>query len=332
MNATEMSPAQLAGQKLMVGFEGSEFSEDVADLIASLHLGGIILFTGNIVSPEQIGWLCERLQQHAASCGLPPLFIAIDQEGGEVARLKEPFTEFPGNAAMQSEKDAEGFGRVVAYELGSIGVNMNMAPVMDVAFDPDTSIMTRRSFGADPEQVGRMGQAVIRQLQGGGIMAVAKHFPGIGRTVLDSHLERPELPISDAELDSDLLPFQMAIEEGVSGIMLGHILYPEQDPEWPAGMSEKIARELLRDRLGFQGLVLSDDLDMGAIRKHYDIPTVIERLLAADIDITLICHRSQDMETAHTVMSQLISEDEELRNRAEQSVGRILEAKKKFRI
>ena len=330
MNVTDMSPEQIAGQKLMVGFEGPGFSEDVAELIASLHIGGVILFAGNIVSPEQIGWLCEKLQQHAASCGLPPLFIAIDQEGGEVARLKEPFTAFPGNAAMQSEKDAEGFGRVVAYELGSIGVNMNMAPVVDVAFDPDTSIMTRRSFGADPEQVGRMGQTVIRQLQTGGIMAVAKHFPGIGRTVLDSHLERPELPISDAELEADLLPFQMAIEEGVAGIMLGHILYPEQDADWPAGMSEKIARKLLRERLGFQGLVLSDDLDMGAIRKHYDIPAVIQRLLTADIDITLICHRSPDMETAHATMAKMISEDEEMRKRAEQSVRRILEAKKKF--
>jgi beta-N-acetylhexosaminidase len=326
----DLSIEQLAGQRLMVGFDGPELTAEARTLIAELHVGGIILFSQNLETPGQITRLCHAAQEQAAACGLPPLFIAIDQEGGQVARLKEPFTLFEGNAAMTDISDAVHFGRVTAAELGDLGINMNMAPVVDVAFEAG-SVMDQRAFGSDPAQVAEMGAAVIDTLQQHGIMAVAKHFPGIGRTTLDSHLDRPMLDTAWEELAaSDLLPFEAAVRHDVSGIMLSHIVYRDRDPHWPASLSEQIARDVLRRRMGYDGLVMTDDLDMGAIRKYYDIDTAMRRVLAADIDLALICHRGPDIEQAWTVLRQRLEGSAELRQRGREAAERILTAKKKY--
>jgi len=180
-----------AGQRLMVGFDGTVLDDTLKHAIAAMNVGGIILFSRNIESPGQVQALCTAAQNYAAQCGNPPLFVAIDQEGGVVARLKAPFTRFPGNPAMQRTADAIDFARTTAGELQSIGVNMNMAPVLDVAPGHGPSIMAQRVFGGDPQWVARMGTAVIEHLQAKGVMAVGKHFPGIGRTVMDSHEGQP---------------------------------------------------------------------------------------------------------------------------------------------
>ena len=323
------SPEFMAGQKLMVGFDGTEFTADLEHLICRLQVGGVIVFSRNVVDPDQLGRLCGMIQRCAADCGQPPLFIAVDQEGGEVARLKEPFTTFPGNDHITTTAAAAGFGRTVAYELGSVGINMNMAPVLDVAFDPAGSIMARRSFGRDAEQVGLLGCEIIRQLQNGRIMAVGKHFPGIGRTVLDSHAVRPELDLPLDALKDDLLPFRMAIAAGVAGIMLSHILYPRLDPENPASLSPAIV-DLLRSDLGFGGLIITDDLDMGAIKNHDAIDTAVRRVMATDVDITLVCHRSPDVETAREVMIRCIAEDAPAGAAAAASTARILSLKDRY--
>ncbi|MFH1983677.1 MAG: beta-N-acetylhexosaminidase [Pseudomonadota bacterium] len=323
------SPENMAGQKLMVGFDGTDFSSDLEHLIATVGVGGVILFSRNVRDPEQIGRLCGMIQQCAEGCGQPPLFIAVDQEGGEVSRLKEPFTDFAGNDHITTESAAAGFGRTIAYELSSVGINMDMAPVLDVAFDPQASIMTRRSFGADPAQVGRMGREVIRHLQAGGVMAVGKHFPGIGRTVLDSHEVRPALDLPLEALQDDLLPFRMAVETGVAGIMLSHILYAGLDPQWPASLSPAIVA-LLRTDLGFNGVIFTDDMDMGAIRNHDGIDTAVCQIMAADVDVTLICHRSPDMERARDIMRRCMEADEKVRRAAAASVERILALKRHY--
>ncbi len=314
----------------MIGFDGTELGAETRDLIAELHIGGIILFSQNLDTPEQIARLCRQAQEQAAACGLPPLFIAIDQEGGQVARLREPFTVFEGNPAMRDVADATHFGRVTAAELSDLGINMDMAPVVDVAFAAD-SIMDRRAFAGDPARVAEMGAAVIDALQGNGVMAVAKHFPGIGRTTLDSHLDRPVLDTPWQELAaSDLLPFIAAVRCGVSGVMLSHIVYRDYDPRWPASLSEKIAREVLRGRMGYNGLVMTDDLDMGAIQKYYDIETAMQRVLAADIDLALICHRGPDIARAYEVLLDELRKSSQMRRRARESAGRILAAKEKY--
>jgi beta-N-acetylhexosaminidase len=188
---------QIAGQRLLVGFDGDDLNADLTFLIKVLFVGGLILFSRNIQSPDQVRELCRSLQHFAKDCGQPPLFIAIDQEGGQVARLKDPFPQFPlGNPGLTTLSDARYFADITAKGLLEIGVNMNMAPVMDVEPDGFQGVMTKRVFKGCPDVVSDMGTTVIKGFQALGLMAVAKHFPGIGRTTLDSHLTLPVLETS----------------------------------------------------------------------------------------------------------------------------------------
>jgi beta-N-acetylhexosaminidase len=331
MMAKPLNDQQLAGQRLMVGFDGTTFNSDLQFLIEKLHVGGVILFTRNILEPRQLQNLCTDIQRCNHRSGLPPLSIAIDQEGGDVARLKKPFAQHPGAAQMKSEEDACEFVRITAAELRSAGVNMNMAPVMDVAPGEIPSIMASRSYGSDPAQVSRMGCRVIEHFQQRNIMAVAKHFPGIGRTVLDSHEDMPTLDVDmDTLKKSDLVPFKDAIDCQVAGMMLSHIFYKRIDPDWPASLSPVIAGDLLRKGLGYKGVVMTDDLDMGAIKKHYDIETVITQILSADVDMALICHKGPDIQAAHEIILRQITDSAEHRHKGIESVNRILQLKMKY--
>lgn len=299
MNPETFSLEQLAGQRLMVGFEGKRLNAQLKLLIRDLKIGGIILFSQNVEAPDQVKKLCGAVQEYARLNAQPPLLIAIDQEGGQVARLKEPFTQFPGNPAMKDVADAVYFAQTTATELAEVGINMNLAPVLDIAPAEISSIMAARSFGHDPLWVSKLGLTIISQLQQNNIMAVAKHFPGIGRTVLDSHIDLPSCDYDLAELEScDLIPFTDSIEQKVAGIMLSHVIYKKIDPRWPASLSKRIAQQLLREHMQFSGISMTDDLDMGAINKHYDMKTVIRQILRADIDMILICHQGPNIEIA----------------------------------
>jgi len=331
MNISGFSAEQMAGQRLMVGFDGVEFSDEVKFLIDTVKAGGVILFACNVKTPGQIKNLCESIQDYARSCGQPPLIIAIDQEGGQVARLKEPFTQFPGNPAIKSEEDASVFATITASELLGVGINMNMAPVMDIVPEGAGSVMSGRVFGSDPYRVSKMGVVVIEGLQAKRIMAVAKHFPGIGRTLLDSHLDLPSLDAGPADLESfDLIPFEAAIKHDVAGIMLSHIIYTGIDGQWPASLSEKVAKKLLRDSMGYEGIVMTDDLDMGAVKNHFEIRTSVRQILSAGIDIMLICHAGSDIELAFEEILKNMRDSVRLRADAEKSVRRIMRVKEKY--
>jgi beta-N-acetylhexosaminidase len=325
---TDFSTAVMAGQRLMVGFDGTDFNDDLKFLIGTLQVGGLILFSRNLGTPDQIRHLCRDCQSFAASSGLPPLFIAIDQEGGQVARLKAPFTLFPGNPAMKNPTDAAHFARITARELTSLGINMNMAPVLDIAPKGGDSIMAGRAFGSDPDWVSTMGMSVVEHFQRRGIMAVAKHFPGIGRTVLDSHLALPDLDIDVKALaDTDLVPFKAAVHGDVAGIMLSHIRYTGIDPVWPASLSPAVTADLLRGEMGYQGVVITDDLDMGAIKPNHSIDTAIDQILTADVDIALICHKGPDIEAACKKIRISLAADSRLQQMGRQSMDRILRLK-----
>ncbi len=319
----------LAGQRLMLGFEGTGLTPDLKEIIEKYQAGGIILFRNNIQSPDQLAQLCADAQSFARSCGRPPLFIAVDQEGGKVSRLPEPFTRFGGNPCIRSRTEAENFARITARELQKSGINMNLAPVMDVVPPKTDSIMQDRSFAGDARTVAELGTAVINTLQENKVMAVAKHFPGIGRTVLDSH---HKLPVLDADLSileaSDLVPFEAAVHADVSGIMLTHVVYPRLDDQWQASLSVAIARDLLRNVLGFQGLVLTDDLDMKAI--DHDMATCMAQVLASDIDLALICHKGPNIENAFQALVGLLESDASLQARADVCLERIYRYKKKY--
>jgi beta-N-acetylhexosaminidase len=323
--------AQLAGQRLMVGFEGTELNADLRFLIDSLKVGGIILFSINLAGPNQIKKLCDGIQAYACECRQPPLLIAIDQEGGQVARLKAPFTQFDGNPAMGGKQDAADFARICANELAQVGINMNLAPVLDVNCPGVDSVMARRSFGDTPQWVSSLGVTVIEQLQSRKIMAVAKHFPGIGRTTADSHHDRPILDTASHKLGNhDILPFKAAIEHRVAGMMLSHVVYSKIDSQWPASLSPTIVRSWLRQRLGYRGVVMTDDLDMGAIKKHYSLVTVMEQIVAADIDMALICHKGPDIQQGFELLLRTIMDDPAAKQMGLCSFERILALKRHY--
>jgi beta-N-acetylhexosaminidase len=331
MDITDFSDKQMAGQRLMVGFDGTEMNAELEFLIDTLKVGGIILFSRNLIDPGQIKNLCFSMQSYARSCGQPPLLIAIDQEGGQVARLKEPFTQFPGNPKMKGPEDAVFFAETTAKELSEVGINMNLAPVLDVAPEGINSVMAERAFGPDPSWVSEQGKVVIEHLQAEKIMAVAKHFPGIGRTVLDSHFELPDLDIDvDAMKGFDLFPFKAAISHDVAGIMLSHIRYIGIDPDWPASLSKIIADDLLRKQMGYDGVVMTDDLDMGAIEKHYDIKTGIHQILSADIDMTLICHAGPNIENAFKEILDVQRRSQTMKAKGVKSLERVMRLKKRY--
>lgn len=331
MDITAFSDEQSAGQRLMVGFDGTELNPDLKFLIKTLHVGGVILFARNLIHPGQIKRLCSSIQEYARSCDQPPLFISIDQEGGKVARLKEPFTQFPGNPQMKGPEDAIHFARVTAAELTEIRVNMNLAPVLDVAPQGINSVQASRVFGHDPLWVSELGTVVIHHLQSNNIMAVAKHFPGIGRIILDPHDEISDLDIDvDAMQATDLLPFKAAIDNDVAGIMLSHIRYPNMDATWPASLSAVIAHDLLRKQMGYGGVIMTDDLDMGAIKKHYDLKTVLRQILSADIDIALICHKGPDIENAYQEILKYLSNSNLIKEKGLHSLKRIMNLKRKY--
>jgi beta-N-acetylhexosaminidase len=333
-DADSLMPEQLAGQRLMVGFHGKALDDDLRFMIRELRVGGLILFKRNVSDPSQVAELCNEAQAYAADRGNPPILIAIDQEGGPVARLGPPFTVFPGNRSIGtsgSEESAKEFGTVTARELKGVGINMNLAPVLDVSPPGFDSVMADRVFGEDPELVASLGKTVISALQDNGMPATAKHFPGIGRTTLDSHADLPQLDTERQVLDeTDLVPFRAAITNGVEAVMLSHVVYKAFDAKWPASLSSAIAKGILRGSMEFEGIIMTDDLDMGAIQKHFDIETAIRRISDAEIDIALICHNRQKIEIAHQVLVEVVGETEESRRKASACVQRILNLKQKY--
>ncbi|TYT74309.1 glycoside hydrolase family 3 N-terminal domain-containing protein [Desulfobotulus mexicanus] len=322
----QWSPRKLAGQRLMIGFEGPVCDERIRSLIARIFPAGVVLFSTNVRNPEQLIRLNRDLQSSAKEAGLPPLIIAMDQEGGNVARLREPdFREFAPISELKSTEEAREHARCMAVELKALGITMNLAPVLDVA-DKDTSIMKKRAFTGDARAVTDMGLAMISAYRQEGIHSVAKHFPGIGRTILDSHHVLPRLDAEKSLLAvNDFLPFGAAIKADVDGIMVSHILYGKLDPEWPASLSSIISRDLLRNEMGYEGVVMTDDLDMKAIRLPME--KVMERMVLAEIDLGLICHEGPAIDEAFSTLL-FMAEKEENKASFIQSAKRILRIKK----
>jgi len=329
MDRSRIIQETMSGQRLMLGFDGIELNKDLKHIINDIKACGIILFARNIKTPEQVASLCEACQDYAKSCGIPPLFIAVDQEGGKVARLKEPFTVFKGSPFVESVQDARNFATITAGELRQVGINMNFAPVLDIVPEGVDSIMKDRVFKGDAKRVSMLGSEVIHTLQKKGVMAVAKHFPGIGRTIKDSHFHLPVLDIDLETLEeSDMIPFENAKNRGVSGIMLSHISYPKLDSQWQASLSPFICHDLLRGQMGYDGLVMTDDLDMKAI--EHDMKTCVRQILKSGIDMALICHKGPDIDIAYHEITRLLSEDEALYLMGKKSVERILRLKKQY--
>jgi beta-N-acetylhexosaminidase len=297
------------GPLLMVGIPGPGLDAVARELVRDLKVGGVILFARNIEAPEQVWELCRDLQREAVAASGLPLLISVDQEGGPVQRLKAPFTIIPPArklGLMGSALRVEALARQTARELSLVGINVNLAPVLDVARGPDCP-QWERSFGADPELVAALSAAAIRGYRDGGVLPVAKHFPGLGDTRVDSHLDLPRSQSKDPSRKQDLVPFRRAVAEKVPLIMTAHLVVPEWDSR--AGtLSPVILQEKLRRDLGFKGVIITDDLEMGAIANRQQVPQGAQEALAAGADLLLICNNQQAVwETA-----RLLAGDEAL--------------------
>jgi len=318
---------QKIGRLFIGGIPGPELDTNTIRLIKNYHLGGIILFSRNIEDPIQLARLCRDIQKVAMANSGYPLFLAIDQEGGRVARLKQPFSQFPGNAGIGESN----FASITAREMSLVGLNMNMAPVIDVAqvhMDPH---LVGRSFSQDPLLVTKLGKIVINTLQQGGIMAVGKHFPGLGKSDLDPHLHLPTIHATFKEMESvHLAPFQGAIDANVAAIMSSHAVYPALEPGIPATLSRNIMTDLLREKMSFNGLIISDDLEMGAIANKRGLPEGAADALEAGIDLLLVC-KSQSLllESIELIRDKILRGDIPY-ERLEKSLERINKYKKRF--
>ena len=283
-----------AGQLSIAGFAGHSIPTDLKLLAREFDLGGVIFFARNIDAPEQVAELSREAQELAREL---PLWVSVDQEGGRVARLKAPFTVWPAMAALGRSKDeklAERFARALATELKAVGISMDYTPVLDVHTNPSNPVIGDRSLADRAEEVARLGSAIIRTLQAEGIAASGKHFPGHGDTSVDSHFELPLIEHDPDRLDAvELLPFKAAIAADVASIMTAHILIPALDSERPGTLSPRIVNDLLKEKLGYQGLVLSDDLEMKAISGRYGIPEATVMAIAAGCDAVLMCGAEQ---------------------------------------
>jgi beta-N-acetylhexosaminidase len=335
---SRMTTEEKVGQLFMVYFDGTSLLPDLEKMITEYHVGGIIIFPHNLSTLSDLATLISQAQQ-AATSSEPyiPLFVAADQEGWPIWRLPSGATIFPSNMAVgatHSVEDARLMAQVMATEMKALGINMNLAPVMDVNSNPDNPIIGTRSFGSSPDLVSRLGTAMIETYQSNGVVATAKHFPGHGDTSVDSHLELPTIEHDLARLEAvELPPFQAAISVGVDCIMTAHIYVPalDDEPNRPATLSPPILQGLLREQMGFQGLIATDSLGMLGITSRRDLPTATTLAFEAGADLLLFGHDPghppSEQRAAYEQLLKLVEEGSIPMSRLDESVRRILRVK-----
>lgn len=288
-----------------VGFHTPTVPPEIDSLLAR-GVSSVILFSRNVEYPAQVRDLCADLKNRAGR----PLMIGIDQEGGRVRRLRDGFTEIPSMRAVGKANDpqlAKDIGAVLARELRAVNIDLNFAPTIDVDTNPNNPVIADRSFSRSPELVSDLGCALIEGLQGNGVAACGKHFPGHGDTNVDSHKELPRMTHDMDRLNRiELLPFEAAIKCGVAMIMTAHVVFEPIDPKYPSTMSRDVMTGILRERMRFDGVIVSDDLEMKAIANHFNIEEVIIRCVNAGVDLLMICHNHKLQHQAIDLLTRAV--------------------------
>ena len=320
------------GQLLIAGFNGHQIPSELRALASEFGLGGVILFARNIADPEQVADLAFEASRLVPDM---PVWVSVDQEGGRVARLKAPFTEWPPMATLGRSGDAglaERFARALAFELKAVGVTLDYAPVLDIHTNPRNPVIGDRALAATADGVARLGTVIVRALQGAGIAACGKHFPGHGDTAADSHHEMPLVEHPPERLrEVELKPFAAAVAAGVATIMTAHVFVPSLDEKRPATLSPRIVTDLLREELKFEGVIFSDDLEMKAIANEYAVPAAAVLAIEAGCDGALICGGDHEIQVAALEALIHAVEDDRLRfSRVEDALTRHRRAKERF--
>jgi beta-N-acetylhexosaminidase len=321
------------GQLLFIGIRDKVLTQDEAEFIITNNIGGVILFARNIASPEQVHALCTQIQnlRHKTRDKLP-LFIGIDQEGGRVARAKAPFTEWPPAeyiGKLDSTSVAFKFALSMATELRAVGINMDFAPCVDVLTNPRNKVIGDRALSSDPEQVAKLASALVRGFIKGGLIPCAKHFPGHGNTLLDSH---EDLPVEDSDLarlrDVELIPFKKVFRARLDMVMTSHIKFPKVDPDFPVTLSEKFLRDILRGELRYRNLIITDDLDMKALAKNYKTAEIPVLALKAGADLLLYCNEFDHPAIALEAVSKAVREHVISAKQIDESYAKVVALKK----
>jgi beta-N-acetylhexosaminidase len=331
-----MSLEEKIGQMMMVGLDGYSINKESLRMIKEYHIGGFVILGKNIKDSETLLNLVNALKAKNKEKNSVPLLLSIDEEGGIVSRLPHPFVNLPSNNRVGSKNDEElarKLGVLQAKKLNYFGLNMNFAPVLDINSNLNNPVIGSRSYGNNPDLVSRMGIQTIKGIESEGIIPVVKHFPGHGDTSVDSHTS---LPIVHHDIDRltefELIPFEEAVKHNVNVIMTAHILLPKIDNESPATLSKAIITDILRERLGFDGVVITDDLTMGAISKNYQLGEAVVKAILAGNDMVLIAHGEENRKQAVASLLSAVRSGKIPEKRIDESVYRILCLKNKYKL
>lgn len=312
----------MAAKLFCVGFQGTTVPKELLELQAR-GISGAILFKRNLEGPAQAASLNAALKRAAGR----PFLTSVDQEGGRVMRLREPFTPVPPMRILGQAGDpalARKLGAVLGMELRALGFDLDFAPVLDVDTNPANPVIGDRSFAREPGAVAALAVALLEGMQEVGVAACGKHFPGHGDTAQDSHLELPRLAHPMERLEEvELVPFAAAIQAGVASIMTAHVIFEALDPHYPATMSRPALDGILRDRLGYQGVVISDDLEMSAIADHFGLEDAVIRGVNAGVDLFLVCHSHEKQHQAIDALIRGVERGQVKRERLLEAGARI---------
>lgn len=327
-----MNLREKLGQLFIIGIKGTSLSSEEEAFLTENNIGGVILMGRNVQSPEQVHQLCASIQKlRHKTKAKSPFFISIDMEGGRVARLKEPFTQWPplrNLGDIDSPSLAFNMALYMGKELRAVGINLDFAPCVDVLTNPLNGVIGDRSISSDPEIVSKMSSALIRGYMKSEVITCAKHFPGHGNTFVDSH---EDLPLEEINLERinkiELVPFRKAIRSRVDMIMMSHVLYKNIDAENPASLSP-ILNKLLRDELRYRGVIITDDLDMKALTKNYTVEEIAVKSLACGNDILLYCNNPEVPPKALAAIEKAVNAGQISLTKIEDSFQRISKLKR----
>lgn len=325
-----MTVEELVGQLLVAGIEGKEPGGDAMQIIEELHVGGIILFGRNVESAGQLAALTNALKESNQRAGNVPVFLCVDEEGGMVSRMPPEVADLP-NAYdyAQAGEDFYKRGTVLAEECAAFGFHVDFAPVLDIWSNPRNTVIGKRACGTDAETAARLGKALMDGLSDGGVVPVGKHFPGHGDTLTDSHKGLPVVDKTAEELRGfELCPYEYELE----AVMVGHIQMTKIDPLLPASLSPKVVTGLLREEMGFEGLVFTDDLTMGAVANTYGMGEAAVKAIQAGCDMALVCHGLDNTKTAYHALLFAVEDGTLSRERLEESARRILTVKEAYAV
>ena len=321
-----MSQTEKLGQMVMIGIQGTKVDDDSLYMLNQYHMGGVILFDRNMESPEQVKQLTSDLQ--AQSNEKVPLFIGIDEEGGDVVRMAEKLTPPPSQKEIGATGDieqAKTWAIKTAKSLKDMGINVNFAPVADVGSND------KRSYSTDANTVIDFVRAATKGYQQENIIYSLKHFPGIGKGKVDSHVDSSSIDVAkEVLMAEDILPFKTIIDENDPNdyfILVSHLKYPALDEEYPASLSSKIMTDLLRNELGYKGIIITDDMEMGAVANHNDFRSIGVKAVKAGADIVLVCHEYEHQQEVYLGLLDAVNSGEISQERIDESVKRIIKVK-----